>query len=189
MTNRILQSLDELQPRSDKRLPDSVITGMTQSLTRARYQLIRTSANRAGPGFITTPTDGWATVAQHKQAGRRLMTLGKGGYLDTLNTQLLGGTSYPVLTAALGTATGMASFGAGLLFTVGTTWLSLSHTAQRVLGRVGDELWQVEEIGKVRSFGSYEPVHVGSYFLVDPYRPDSSPKGWLIHEERTDLTL
>ena len=73
-----------------------------------------------------------------------------------------------------------------------STALSLSQTSQRVLARAGDELWQVEEIGKARDknfFGSdtMEMVHIGSYFLVDPHRSIGlvRSKGWLIHEERT----
>ncbi len=114
--------------------------------------------------------------------------------LTNLNTSLLGGESYPVLTATLGTAAGIASFGAGLIFTVAATGLSLSQTSQRVLARPGDEIWQIEEIGKVLdggAFGSggYKAVHVLSYFLVDPYRRQAPRKGWLIHEDRNDITL
>lgn len=184
-----LQSLQELQPHSRQRLPDSIITGMTRSLTQARYNLIRARSNPSGPGVVIEPTNGWESLSRNTQSTRKLMTLQPTtGFMDMLNNQLLGGNSYPVLTAVLGTAAGIASFGAGLLFTVGTTALTLSQTAQRVLARAGDELWQVEEIGKVRSGASFRPVHVGSYFLVDPFRAQSLAKGWLIHEERTELT-
>jgi len=106
----------------------------------------------------------------------------------TFNTALLGGDSYPVLTAVLGTAAGVASAGAGLLFTVATTALSVSQTSRRVLARAGDELWQVEEIGKNGS----SVIHVAAYFLVDPFRGqgvNSRIKGWLIHEERKNLDV
>ena len=187
---QLLSLLQELQGDSNKQIPDSIITGMTLSFTRARYQLIRTRINPTGAGFITEPTNGYATLSQNTQAIRKLMTLPAGiedNFTYRLNTQLLGGTSYPVLTAVLGTIAGAASSGAGLLFTIASTALSLSQTSQRILARAGDELWQVEEIGKVGT----NIVHVGSYFLADPYRGHgvSGVKGWLIHEERTSLDI
>jgi hypothetical protein len=187
---RILSSLRDLQRDSGKRVSDSVITGMTRSFTRARYQLIRYRSNPSGPGFVHEPTDGVASLPQNVHASRKLMTLSPGvenNFTFSLNTALLGGRNYPILTAVLGTITGAASGGAGLLFTVTSTALSLSQTSQRVLARGGDELWQVEEIGKIGS----EVWHVGSYFLVDPYRHrgPSRTKGWLIHEERTELDV
>lgn len=188
---KIVASLQELQKDSRKRIPDSVITGMTRSLTRARYQLIRARINPSGAGFLYEPTNGVSSLPRNTQSVRKLMTLASGASEDsftyTLNTALLGGKSYPILTAVLGTIAGAASAGAGLLFTVTSTALSVAQTSQRVLARAGDELWQVEEIGKTKS----AVVHVGSYFLVDPYRGrgQSRIKGWLIHEERTELDV
>ena len=186
----ILTSLQVLQQDSGKRISDSIITGMTRSLSRARYQLVRYTRNPSGQGYVYLPTDGIATLPQHTQAARKLMTLPAGiedNFTYMLNTALLGGRSYPILTAVLGTLTGVVSGGAGLLFTVASTGLSLSQTSQRVLARAGDELWQIEEIGKIGSTA----VHVGSYFLVDPYRDrgQSRIKGWLIHEQRTELDI
>lgn len=188
---KVLASLQKLQRDSGKRIRNSVITGMTHSLTRARYQLIRARKNPTGAGYIRVPTDGVESLPQKTQSVRKLMTLSPAATEDSftyiLNTSLLGGTSYPVLTAVLGTIAGAASAGAGLLFTISSTALSLAQTSQRVLARAGDEVWQVEEIGKVGS----DVVHVGSYFLVDPYRGQgrSQVKGWLIHEERTELDV
>ena len=193
----LLNTLPELQPDSGKHLSDSVITGMTRSLSRARYQLVR-SRHVSGSGYIYEPTNGSSSLMNNLQASRKLMTLSaghEGNFTYALNTALLGGTQYPVLTAVLGTAVGLASGGAGLLFTVATTGLDLARTTQRVLARDGDELWQVEAIGKIRSNGifgsSTTALHVGSYFLVDPHRTrlQERTKGWLIHEQRTELTL
>lgn len=201
MSQRILAALQTLQPDSGKQISNAVITGMTLSLTRARYQLMRSRRNPSGYGTITVPTHGTQSLLQrgNTQAIRRLMTLPAGredNFTYSLNTQLLGGEQYPVLTAVLGTVAGLASAGAGLLFAVATTALSVSQTSQRVLARLGDELWQVEEIGKSTSSGIFSgettnAVHVGSYFLVDPHRAAGPvrTKGWLIHEERTELTL
>jgi hypothetical protein len=55
---------------------------------------------------------------------------------------------------------------------------------------MGDEIWQVEEIGKIREGTGFVPVHINSFWLVDPFRGQSTyNKGWLIHEERHDLSL
>lgn len=201
MSEKILASLQKLQPKSNRRLPDSIITGMTLSLTFARYNLIRTTLNPVGGGYITGPTYGTESLLKKEnlQSIRKLMTLPEvteNSFTNSLNTELLGGEQYPILTATLGTAAGIASFGAGLLFTVGTTALSLAVTVQRVLARMGDELWQIEEIGKESTTGFFggvetKAVHVGSYFLVDPYRGPGNvrSKGWLIHEQRTELNL
>jgi hypothetical protein len=114
---------------------------------------------------------------------------GTKGYTETLNKALSGGESFPILNAVLGTIAGVASAGAGLLFTIGTTAVDVGKTNQNVQARVGDELWQVEVIGKTKNGGSWDVVHVGSYFLVDPFRGQTVTKGWLIHEERTVLTV
>jgi hypothetical protein len=187
---QIIASLQELQQDSGKRIPDSVVTGMTLSFSRARYQLIRSRANPSGAGFIDEPTDGIASLPRNTQAIRKLRTLPAGiedNFTYMLNTALLGGKSYPILTAVLGTLAGAVSVGAGFLFTVASTALSVAQTSQRVLARAGDELWQVEEIGKIGSTA----VHIGSYFLVDPFRGrgQSRIKGWLIHEQRTKLDI
>jgi len=68
---------------------------------------------------------------------------------------------------------------------VASTGLSLTQTSQRVLARSGDEIWHVEEIGKVGMIATY----VSSYILVDPYRWQAPNKGWLIHESRDELLL
>jgi hypothetical protein len=106
-----------------------------------------------------------------------------------LNNALLGASDYPVLNAVLGTAVGFGTGGAGYLFTAATTAVSLSQVAAPVLARDGDEIWRVEEIGKVTSGGQPRPTYVLAYFLFDPYRGHSvGLKGWLLHEARFDLT-
>lgn len=102
--------------------------------------------------------------------------------------ELAGGKSYPVLNAVLGTVAG-AQLVAGMLFTIGTTALELSKTHHGVPARQGDELWQVEEIGKVVKGAAWDVVHVGSYFLIDPFRTQTVTNGWLIHEEGTLLSV
>jgi len=129
---------------------------------------------------------------KNRQAIRKVMTLQPafgGNSTYRLNTALLGGDSFPVLTALIGTVTGLGGLAAGLLFTAATTGVSASDRSQRVLARGGDEIWQVEEIGKVRGGSKYQAMHVNSYFLVDPFRKHGLAKGWLIHEERTEVIL
>jgi len=183
----LLSRLSGLQPQSKCWLPNSIITGLTLSLTQARYQLIRTDMVRGK--YIFVPTDGLAKIPPKVSAYRKLKTIDreqKGNFTYSLNTELLGGEQYPILTFVLGTAVGAVSGGAGLLFGATTTYLSLQQTAQRVLAREGDEVWQVEEIGK----SGQDVVHVGSYFLQDPFRGHrNAASGWLIHEERTVLTV
>lgn len=98
---------------------------------------------------------------------------------------MLGGESYPILTTALGIASGVVSGGAGLIFTLATTGLALANTTTKVLARPNDEIWHIEEIGKIGN----KAVYVSAFFIVDPFRKQSTSKGWLIHEEREELTL
>jgi hypothetical protein len=199
MSQQVINQLKELQPESGMRISDSVITGMTLSLSQNRYKLMKTIM--PGSKYLHVPMNGTQSLMQSEniQSIRKLKTLPaerEDNFTHSLNTELLGGEQYPVLTAVLGTAAGAVSGGAGLLFTIATTGLSLSQTAQRVLARLGDELWQVEEIGKANSSGWFDgntksAYHIGSYFLVDPHRGTGpvQSKGWLIHEERRELTL
>jgi hypothetical protein len=185
----LLNSLTELQRPSGMRMNSSVITGLTSSLSRARYQLIRTIGNPRGAGFITVPTNGTESLLQNLVARRIVWTAMDGNpFLNTLNHELKGSDSFPVLVAVLGAGIGLVPVvgtGAGLLFAATTTGLDLAKTSHSVIARPGDQIWQIEEIGK----SGNRAVHVGSYFVVDPYRQQTPTRGWLIHEERTELTL
>ncbi len=109
---------------------------------------------------------------------------------NQLNDALLGGADYPILSAVMGAAVGLGTRGAGFLFTVATTSLSVAKTTRRVLARDGDEVWRVEEIGKLTKGGEARAMYVIAYLLVDPHRSHSmSSKGWLLHEVRYDLIL
>jgi len=105
--------------------------------------------------------------------------------MKALNHELSGGDSYPVLTTALSIAGGLVSGGGSILFSIAVTGLSLAQKASKVLARQGDEIWHIEEIGKEGN----KAIYVSSYFIVDPYRKTARSKGWLIHEERYELTL
>lgn len=192
MIEQVLQQLAALRPESNRQLSEPVIIGMTRSFTQARYQLYRSTGNPNGPGFVNAPTQGGATILQNVSARRRLLTIPAGremGFTEMLNTALLGGESYPLLTALLSTVV-PGGAGVSLLFSAATLAIDMSRSAQRILARPGDELWQVEEIGKAQSGGAMAVVHVGSYFLFDPYRGAAAQgKGWLMHEERHELSL
>ncbi len=129
MSQQVIDRLKQLQPESNVRLPNSVITGMTLSLTQARYNLIRSQNNPAGYGFINVPTNGTQSLLQKEntQSIRKLMTLPshtEDNFTRMLNNELAGGEQYPILMATLGVAIGPAGFTAGLLFSAATTALT-----------------------------------------------------------------
>lgn len=196
MTENILNQLEELQKQSKKSLNLPIVSAI-QNKAHPRTLVVQDIV--ANGKWVTKPIKDATSLLkpENRQSLRKIRTLapGRDGNLTfSLNTSLLGGQNYPILNAALGTAVGLAGFGAGLLFTIGTTGLSLQQTSQRVLARSGDEIWHVEEIGKSLIGGSYKPVYVSSFFIVDPFRGQthlgqSDSKGWLIHEERLELSL
>ena len=123
---------------------------------------------------------------------RKIRALGYGDathLLPLLNKELSGGQNYPVLTAMLGAAAGPISGGGSLLFSAATTGIDLAKPEHRIIARKGDEIWHVEEFGKVTKDGQVLPIYVSSFFIVDPYRAHFAPKGWLIHEERNELVF
>lgn len=195
MSEHIIRQLSTLQPESGQRLPTSIIYGFSSS-SGGSSQLIR--IDHRGGDYVGIPAHGTASLLQHVRSRVKVFTLeqSRAGFMRALNQELKGGASYPVLTTVLGTAVGVASGGAGLLFTAATLAVDLNRRNTDVLARVGDEIWHVEEIGKVFednliSRDRYVPTHVSSFFLVDPYRSrgDSAVKGWLLHESRMEVAL
>lgn len=150
--------------------------------------LVETTMVASGK-YATKPVKGVSslTILDNRFSRRKVYTLQQGSIqvLNKLNKELLGGESYPVLTTALGIAGGAISGGAGLLFTLATTGLSLANTSSKVLARPGDEIWHIEEIGKEGN----KAIYLSAFFIVDPYRKQTPNKGWLIHEEREELVL
>ncbi len=196
MSTNILDHLPQLRPHSNIQLVNTVPAMFKSKIQqKGKHALELVEPTRiANAHWASTPYKGAQSLMQldNRQAIRKVMTLqpGFGGNLTyQLNTSLLGGESYPVLTAILGTAAGMVSAGGGLLFAAFTTSITAAHKQQRVLARGGDEIWQVEEIGKVKDGSGYQAMHVNSYFLVDPYRRQVLEKGWIVHEDRTEILL
>lgn len=179
-------ALQELQKESGKRLPVALITGFTRFVQSSLSIELTLHNGRAAAKRSTS-----AGARQALRAETKLKVLGAepGDYMAVqLNDALLGGADYPILGAVAGTAVGFGTGGAGFIFTAATTALSVAKTTRRVLARDGDEIWRVEEIGKVSAGGRAQPTYVLAYFLVDPMRGHSPHhKGWLLHEDRYDL--
>ena len=196
MSTSVLDRLQELRPDTRIRLGYNMPRSFKERISKKGSHPVELIHPKriANSDWTSEPYKGSQSLLQlqNRHAVRKVMTLQSafgGNFTYRLNTALLGGDSYPVLTALLGTAAGIASFGAGLFFAAATTGISMSQKEQRVLARGGDEIWQVEEIGKVRDGSGYKAMHINSYFLVDPFRKQNLAKGWLIHEERSEITL
>ena len=101
----------------------------------------------ANANWAVQPREGAASLSylHNRHSARRTKTLTNAHdqVIKELNLQLAGGKNYPILTAALGTAAGLASLGAGLIFTAATTTVSIANTIQHVMS------WH----GKVTKFG------------------------------------
>jgi len=186
MSNNILNQLQGLQNKSNKKLNPTIISLLQDhSVPRALVESALVSSGK----YAVKPVRGASslTAPNNRFSRRKVSTLQASSIhsLNTLNKELLGGESYPVLTATLGIASGAISGGASLLFTLATTGISLANTTSKVLARPGDEIWHIEEIGKEGN----KAVYLSAFFIVDPYRKQSPNKGWLIHEEREELFL
>lgn len=186
MANNNMDRLQELQGHSGKRLCQTVLhilRDANEPMSLVRQKLVANGNFSTIPKKDISQRDGWFSIRKT----RSIPVTGEDHNVFRLNTELLGGTSYPLLTTALGVGAGFA--GVGLLFTAATTGINMATKTQRVLVRPGDEIWHVEQIGKVRSLGSFKAVYVSAFFVVDPYRKQALTKGWLIHEDRLDLDI
>jgi hypothetical protein len=186
MSSNIISQLQELQKKSNKKLNPTIISTLQDhAKPRALVEATLVSSGK----FAIKPVKGTSSLStiNNRFSRRKVSTLQVSSIhaLNKLNKELLGGESYPVLTTALGIAGGVISGGASLLFTLATTGLSLANTTSKVLARPGDEIWHIEEIGKEGN----KAIYLSAFFIVDPYRKQAPNKGWLIHEEREELTL
>ncbi|VAW89990.1 hypothetical protein MNBD_GAMMA17-1847 [hydrothermal vent metagenome] len=186
MSSNILNQLQELQKQSNRRLNPVIMSYLSD---HSNPRALVKSELVANGQFSVKPCKGASSLAtqNNRQSKRKVSTFSTGSehIANKLNKELLGGESYPILTTALGIASGVISGGASLIFTLTTTGLALSNTTSKVLARPGDEIWHIEEIGKVGN----KAVYVSAFFIVDPFRKQAINKGWLIHEEREELTL
>jgi hypothetical protein len=196
MIAEIASNLQDLAPPSNKRLHTTtraLLVGRQGRQYGAPLALVKQTQVGNAHWRMTPRADGETfrgLISQ--QSIRKVCTLSEvaeSALINDINRDLIGATGYPVLTAILGVGAGIVSFGAGLFFTVGTTALSLAHATPRILARDGDEVWQIEEIGRVGSGSKAKVFHVNSIFIVDPHRANAKNKGWLIHEERSEVVF
>lgn len=198
MSNQILNLLEELKPESGQRLPQATIHRF-HSISNSRGEGGKTLVKPelvANGKFVFKLNGSHQTFLKTKNHSVRSKLKAfdaseQGGSLEQLNIALQGGKSYPILSMLSGMVVGYASAGMGLLFSVTSTAVSMSKVSNRVLARPGDQIWKIEELGKVRVGSAYKPVHVLSFFIIDPFRDSSrfQNRGWLIHEERCDVEL
>lgn len=182
----IMHSLKELRKDSGIRL-NKVATSYIQDHGQP-YKLVD-PVRISNANWKVKPKNGIQSLANpvnlHSARKVKILGPGKEQIINILNKALLGGENYPVLTTVLGIAGGMVSGFGSILFSVGTTAISINNQVRQVLARFGDEIWHVEEIGKVGN----KAMYVSCYFIVDPYRAQTPNKGWLIDETRIELDL
>jgi len=178
----ILKSLPRLPGGTKNKLSDNVITGLKA---------------RKLNSFVLIDTEGISWTRWHRpdpkldlrrqNAWRRrsyVFTAKTHVFMQSLNEDLSGGKDYPIVKGALGLLTGGV---AGVLFSLFDTAMSAARSPKQLQAREGDEIWQLERIG--RSGGRL--VHVEYFLLVDPFRKAdrSVPCAWSIHEGRLELEL
>jgi hypothetical protein len=188
----LLANLPKLQDDSKRRLPSYVV----DYLFRNGFKLIRTESQ--GHTKLHVPSRGTMSLLQNLKSREKVLTVDASNeeYVGKLNKELKGGSAYPILEAVLAASVGLAETVAAAVFSVATLALSLNRRSNDVLARGGDEIWLVEEIGmgreeNVLTADRRVPMHVAALFLTDPFRgqADVKTKGWLLHEERRNLTL
>lgn len=188
MSINVLSQLQELQQKSNsnERLNPVVLSFIRD---HSKPLVLVKPAIITNGKFTVKPVKGVSSLLNYdnRYSKRKVTTLNKGNehITDKLNNELLGGESYPVLTAVFSAAGGYISTSAGLIFSAATTTLNLANTASKVLARTDDEIWHIEEIGKVGN----KAIYVSAFFIIDPYRKHTHGKGWLIHEERKEVAL
>jgi hypothetical protein len=186
MNTSMLQKLPELGQPTSARLPQSIRDGF-MVYSSQRFLLIKVHFEGAGRNLHYRPAPG-INLGLKNSSKRRLFNFDAdhAKFQKTVNRQLAGGESYPILTGLLSIGAGIASFGAGTVFTLVTAAADSGRQVQTVMARLGDELWQVELVGKKKG----KIVHVEYFVLWDPYRRDAEvPSDFIIHEERREVVV
>lgn len=202
MNNNIVNRLPLLKPPSEKThyLPQSITDGLRADSTKCSTKLIK---HRQGPDVdhqvVWFQACAKEHILQHTYRIEKVMTIDNPdqGFPAKLNKELLGGESYPVWSAIIGTVSGLADgVGAlaGVLYSLGSTTFDYNRRTTNVLARNCDEIWHLEQIGKMKNthfFSSDEwvAVHIDSYILYDPFRGKSPQKGWLLGESRQGFAI
>lgn len=187
--NTLLATLPPLSQSSGKWLPSYVVEGLKTGLGRSANpnELVqfRTGQNIRDQFYVIRP----GVDASRTNAYRRfVMEFGgaRVSYMRSLNRELLGGEDYPVTMALLGIATGAVSAGAGALFSLATAVVSDAKPKQSIQVRDGDQLWQIEQLGKANG----EIIHSSCFVVVDPLRKEKNLiHSWVIHERRNEVVI
>ncbi len=177
-----------LGPDSHKRLSTLAVNSVTSCYKdRSKNQLIRWTTNEENR-LVFMPTSGFSGPMDIYSC-ELILTLpreAEGNITKIINDALLDLDNFPFLKLAIGKIPKVGNL-THLTFSAANIVLKKNKTAHRCFAREGDQIWQVEQIGKVGK----DIVHVMGLFLADPFRSNlSNPgDGWLIHEERTKLDV
>jgi len=192
MIPRSLRDLPQLPATSAPQLPASILAGLNagsgdpQTLVDPRRNPDR---GLLAPRYITVLDPDHNLSRAGNAVRRRLLTFGAANdaFRQSLNTQLGGGESSPVLTTALGIGLGLASGGAGIAFSVLATSIDLQRTNQPVRARRGDVIDKTEVLGQRNG----KVYHWETYILVDPLRtqPQYQPGQWVIHGQLREVSF
>jgi hypothetical protein len=195
---QLMSRLPRLPDRVERRLSDSTIAGLKAlragggfALTGDPHQLSEPMKRYhwfKGPHWVQGP-DPDIDLMTTNSARRKLIVFGERNenFRRSVNVDLSGGESYPLLTTALGVGVGFISGGAGLAWTGLTTAISLSRDNQPVRVRNGDEVHQVEIVG----VSGGKIMHLEWLILIDPFRVRANReiKQWIIHDQRNEIHL
>ncbi|WP_454063421.1 hypothetical protein [Candidatus Nitrospira salsa] len=196
--SELLSKLSKLPAKTDRKLMSSTIAGLKAeqagggfAMTGDPLQLIEGKRVRSwikGPHYVQIP-DPDVNLLKTNVVRRKLLSFNPKNekFRKSVNKDLSGGESYPILTTFLGISVGFVSGGAGLVWTGITTAVSLANDPQPVRVRDGDEVHQIEIVG-VRN-GKIE--HLEWLILIDPFRVKANRniKQWIIHDERREVHL
>lgn len=193
---RLLAKVPALPKPINKTILDSTMAGLKAyragggfSRTGDPHQLTDMERRKHwfyGQQYVHVP-DKDVDLFKKNTARRKLMafTAGNAAFRKSLNKDLSGGEDYPLLTTMLGLTTGFISAGAGFLWTGFTTALALAKETQPVRARDGDEVHQLEVVGKFEN----QLTYVEWIILVDPFRVKANRdiRQWIISESRHRL--
>ncbi|MCP4409277.1 MAG: hypothetical protein GY807_16300 [Gammaproteobacteria bacterium] len=184
---QLMAKLPNLPRTTGRRLCGAVagIQRMVDINYPAHFELIRYVGPGSSPYAIREGVD----PLRHNAARRHVMNFDGSheSFRGTLNLALRGGESYPYLTGAASIVAGLASAGAGIMFTISTSYLDGTRISQNVQAREGDQIWQVEYLGKNAS----NILHVEHFILADPFRKNAGNVAteWCIHESIHEVSI
>ena len=167
--NQLLASLPSMPDATGSWLPSHAVEGIKTGLGRAanpnelvQFQTGKNTRDqfyRIRPGINASNTNAHRRFVMELSEARR-------PYMQSLNRQLSGGEDYPVTMALAGIATGVVSAGAGAMFSLMTAVVSNTKPRHSVQLREGDQLWQIEQLGK----NNGKIRHSSCFIVVDPFR-------------------